>query len=283
MWATGPRRWAEPVVQRLIGENDGRPPELVLERIADQLRAQQDQLPIDPGAIAARLSICRNAFPLPYAGRIWVAEGGETRLEVNAGDRLEQQRFTEAHLLMHTAFPGFEADRRYRLDPTSERNPANRQEEHLCDRGAAALLMPRELVRGRFDPRGGFDAVERLADAAQVTFEAAANRLVAVSDEPVVLLCMSTMHEPVDWRLIRQGDAPPNRLRVRYAAAHGAFVSIPLFASPDDGSGLAEAASTQEVRVTDRLPGVSYPLFDMNVRTYGDRTYAFAWPVTLGP
>ena len=49
---------------------------------------------------------------------------------------------------MHIAFPGFEEERRYRLDASTERNPPNRQEEYLCDLGAAALLMPRDLVRG---------------------------------------------------------------------------------------------------------------------------------------
>ena len=56
--------------------------------------------------------------------------------------------------------------------------------------------MPRDLLRGRFDPRDGFEAVERLAEAAQVSLEAAANRLVAVSEEPVVLPRHVHMHAP---------------------------------------------------------------------------------------
>ena len=281
MWATGPRRWSEPVVRRLIDENDGRPPALLLERHADRLREDQDQLPIDPATIAASLGVRRSVLPLPFAGRIWVDERGETSLEVSAGDLPDRQRFAEAHLLMHAAFPGFEQERRYRLDLSTERNPPNRQEEYLCDLGAGALLMPRDLVRGRFDPRVGFEAAHRLAQAAHVSLEAAANRLVAVSDEPVVLLCMSHMHAPEERRLIRQGDSPFERLRVRYAAAHIVPVSVPRFASPDAGSELAEAAMYHGGRVIDRLPGVNLPLFDIDVHVHEDRTYAFAWPAAL--
>jgi hypothetical protein len=283
MWALGPRRWSEPVVRRLIDESVGRPPGLLVERFTDRLRAERDQLPIDTAAIASRLGIRRSVRPLPFAGRIWVDERGETSMDVNAGDLPARQRFTEAHALLHTAFPGFAQERRYRLDASTERNPPNRQEEYLCDLGAGALLMPRDLIRGLFDPRDGFEAVQRLAEAAHVSLEAAANRLVAVSEEPVVLLCMSHMHAPWERRLIRQGDSPFERLRVRYAAAHNVPVSVPRFASPDPGSELAEAAMYHGGQVTDRLPGVNLPLFDINVWVYEDRTYAFAWPAALLP
>ena len=36
-------------------------------------------------------------------------------------------------------------------------------------------------------------------------------------------------------------------------------------------------------QVTDRLPGVNLPLFDIDVRVYDDRAYAFAWPAALLP
>ena len=141
--------------------------------------------------------------------------------------------------------------------------------------------MPRDLVRGRFDPRDGFEAVERLAEEADVSFETAANRLVAVSEEPVVLLCMSYLNAPAERARIRQGDRPFPRLRVRYAAARMVPVSVPRFASPEDRSPLAEAALYQGGFVTDHLPGVDLGLFDIDARVYGDRTYAFAWPTTI--
>lgn len=150
MKMTGPGRWVEPVVRRLIAENDGRPPEPLLERYADRLRAGQDRFPIDPVTISARLGIRRTLRPLDFAGRIWVDERGEIRVDLGSHDP-----FSEAHALMHTAFPGFQAERRYRLDTWTERNPPNRQEEYLCDLGAGALLMPRDLVRdGSIRERG---------------------------------------------------------------------------------------------------------------------------------
>lgn len=278
MRATGPERWVERVVRRLIDENDGRPPGPFLERYADRIRAGQDRLPIDTAAIVSKLGIRPSLRRLDFAGRIWVDESGRTRMDLNSGDPPDRRRFTEAHALLHTAFPGFEEERRYRLDASTERNPPNRQEEYLCDLGAAALLMPRDLVRGRFDPRDGFEEVERLAEAAHVSVEAAANRLVAVSEEPVVLVCMSYANEPADWPRIRRGDVVFPRLRVRYAASRMVPVSVPRFESPDERSPLAEAARYLGGRTTDRLPGVNRPLFDIDARVYGDRTFAFAWP-----
>ncbi len=68
-------------------------------------------------------------------------------MDINQRDSPERQHFTEAHELIHTAFPGFKRERRYRSDAAAmERHPPNREEEYLCDFGAAALLMPAQLV-----------------------------------------------------------------------------------------------------------------------------------------
>ena len=122
MRATGPERWSEPVVRRLINANNGRPPEPFLERYADGLRAEQDRFPIDPATITARLGARRSLRPLDFPARIWVDERGEIRIDLASDDS-----FIEAHVLMHIAFPGFEEERRYRLDATTERNPPNRR------------------------------------------------------------------------------------------------------------------------------------------------------------
>lgn len=48
-------------------------------------------------------------------------------------------------------------------------SPPNAEEEYLCDVGAAALLMPSDLVAGRYSLDKGLDSVERLARDAKVS------------------------------------------------------------------------------------------------------------------
>jgi Zn-dependent peptidase ImmA (M78 family) len=115
-------------------------------------------------------------------------------MDINDQDSTERQHFTEAHELMHPAFPDFTVEKRYRLDATMDRHAENREEEYLCDLGAAALLMPAELVNDHYTVRGALADVERLSTDAEVSVEAASNRVVALSDEPAVLLCLAWSH-----------------------------------------------------------------------------------------
>src|SRR5205085_2878160 len=103
-------------------------------------------------------------------------------------------------------------EERYRLDATMERHAENREEEHLCDLGAAALLMPAQLVVGEYSVRGGLADAERLSADAQVSVEAAVNRLIALADEPCVLICMTWSHKPADRPALRKGEDVPKRL-----------------------------------------------------------------------
>lgn len=281
MTRTGPR-WSEPVVRRLIEKGGGKPPELLIERYADELRAEagQHELAIRTDLIASCLGIHRAARRrVDFAGRIYADEDGQLRLDVNALDPEPRRRFTEAHELMHTAFPGFTKERRYRLDVSDERNAPNREEEHLCDLGAAALLMPRALVRDRYELRTGFAEVERLASNADVSIEAAANRLVTLSDEPVALVCFSEMHKPADQPALRRGEPVEPRLRVRYAATGLLDLYVPRFKGADDGSAPERACSRpREQRATESLPGVPAEPFDVRAKRFGDRVLALAWP-----
>jgi Zn-dependent peptidase ImmA (M78 family) len=87
-------------------------------------------------------------------------------------------------------------EKRYRLDALMDRHAENREEEYLCDVGAAALLMPAELVAENYTVKGGLADAERLSTDAEVSVEAAANRIVTLADEPAVLLCLAWSHEP---------------------------------------------------------------------------------------
>lgn len=278
--------WHEPLVRKLIDANGGAPPEQIIERYADGLRvaAGQSSLPIRPHLIASCHGIKRRRATYDFAGRIYAEPSGQLVMDINGEDSDERQHFTEAHELIHPAFPGFEVEHRYRLDASMERHAENREEEYLCDLGAAALLMPSALVADRYTVRGGLDDVERLSTDAEVSLEAAANRVVALADEPAVMLCLAWSHKPADRPALRKGENVPKRLRVRYAVTSHMRLYVPKFKSAGDETVFAQAArSVSSEREVTALPGLAKAgKFRVEAKRYGsdrlERVIAIARP-----
>lgn len=280
------REWHEPLVRRLIEEHNGQHPERIIEAYAERLRldAQQHTLPVDPAVVASCQGVRRRHADYGFAGRIFAEPNGQLVMDINRQDSLERQHFTEAHELIHPAFPGFESEHRYRLDASMDRYAENREEEYLCDLGAAALLMPAALVADRYPVRGGLQDVERLARDARVSIEAAANRVVALADEPAVMLCLTVSHKPADRSALRKGEDVPKRLRVRYALASHLRLYVPRFKGAEEGTVFCEAATSYELCAgTTTLPGVEHAgLFRVQAKRYGtddrERVLAIARP-----
>jgi hypothetical protein len=280
------RSWHEPLVLQLVEAHDGDAPERIVERYADELRraARQTSLPIRPQLVASCHGIKHRRGTHSFAGRIYAEPSGQLVMDINEQDSAERQHFTEAHELIHPAFPGFATQERYRLDASMDRHAANREEEYLCDLGAAALLMPAELVADHYNVRAGLADVERLSGDAEVSIEAAANRLVALADEPAVMLCLTWSHKPADRSALRKGQLVPPRLRVRYAVASHMSIYIPKFKSVSDDSVFSRAAaSSQIVADTTTLPGSErLGIFRIQAKRYGngplERVIALARP-----
>jgi Zn-dependent peptidase ImmA (M78 family) len=278
--------WREPLVRRLIDLHGGAAPEQIIEDYADELRriAGQERLPIRPQLIASchGIKVCRAAHD--FAGRIYAEPSGQLVMDVNNLDSQERQHFTEAHELIHPAFPNFAMEERYRLDATMDRHAENREEEHLCDLGAAALLMPAELVANQYTVRGGLAEVERLSADAEVSVEAAANRIIALADEPAVLLCFTWSHKPADRSALRRGENVQERLRVRYGVTRHLNLYIPKFKSADNNSVFCRAAEGWDiVDGTTGLPGIETgSVFRVEAKRYGtenlERVLAIARP-----
>src|ERR1700681_901658 len=215
--------WREPLVRRLIRDHGGADPTDIVRTYADAQRRQanQDDLPIDVDLIRSCLGIRRREGDYDFAGRIYAEKSGQLIMDLRANDSYERQRFTCAHELIHPLFPGFKHESRYRLDAQVGANrPSHAEEEYLCDLGAAELLMPADLVANRYLALGGLRQVERLAHDAPVSLEAAANRLVGLSAEPVALIVLQVMNKPADQRAIRRGENIEPKLRVRYCRAN---------------------------------------------------------------
>jgi len=278
--------WREPLVLRLIEEHGGRAPESIIEEYADQLRAAagQQNLPVDPAIIASCNGVRRRRAAYNFAGRIYAEPSGQLVMDINEKDPPERQHFTEAHELIHPAFPGFDTEHRYRLDASVDRYAENREEEYLCDLGAAALLMPAALVGERYTVRGGFDDAERLAHDARVSVEAAANRVVALADEPAVMICLTVSHKPADRPLLRKSDDVPKRLRIRYALTSHMNLYLPKFKSAADDSVFCQAATSFTLcSAITTLPGAERAgRFRVQAKRYGtderERVLAIARP-----
>ncbi|HEY6780447.1 MAG TPA: ImmA/IrrE family metallo-endopeptidase [Thermoleophilaceae bacterium] len=256
---TEAQRWSEPLSRRLAGRRTDGDPRPRLQAILDGWREEtgQTRLPIDVHGIASARGIqVRPAAPGVGEGRVYAERGGVV-IEVDQRQSEVRQRFTLAHELVHTAFPGFVRERRYRVDEDLGAvlfARSRSEEELLCDWGAGMLLMPVQLIWS-YRADQGLKAIETLARAAKVSLEAAAARLVESSPKPVAFLVLD-------------GESS-GTLRVRYAKVQDLPLFVPRNARLPASSVAALAArSGRRERGDGRLPGRSRRLFHIEAKSY---------------
>jgi Zn-dependent peptidase ImmA (M78 family) len=251
--------WTEPLVLDLIAASGRADPREAIEDYAESLleAAMQRSLPIRVDLIASLKGIRSREGRFDFAGRIYAEEDGQLVMDLNSADAEPRRRFTTAHELMHTAFPCFTEEKRYRLDTTVETNPINREEEYLCDLGAAALLMPAHLVDGNYSIADeGLRAIERLSRIAEVSLQAAGNRLAELSDSRAAFMVFEFGHKPADRPALRRGEKVPRRARLRYAHCAHLDVYLPRFKGAASDSPISRAfASGRRERGVEALPG----------------------------
>lgn len=266
--------WSEPLVLDLIAASGEADPRAAIEAYAEKLlvAAEQRSLPIKVDLIASVKGIRSREGRFDFAGRIYAEDDGQLVMDLNATDSRERQRFTAAHELMHTAFPCFSEEGRYRLDAEVETKPVNQEEEYLCDLGAAALLMPARLVGGEFSiAQGGLRAVERLARSAEVSLQAAGNRLAELSDEPTAFMVFELGHKPADRPALRRGERVQKRARLRYAHCSQLDAYLPRFKGAPTQSPISRAfRDPHRQRGVEPLPGAKDETeFAIEAKAYG--------------
>lgn len=274
--------WTEPIVVGLLRKHRGKDPEAVIESyVADQLIAgRQRKLPIDVDGLASLLGIKQRVAPFPFAGRIYAEPSGQLVMDLNQGDYEPRRRFTCAHEIIHTAFPGFQKEERYRSDAATGSYTPRDEEEYLCDHGAASLLLPAQLVASQYNAVDGLDAVEALAADGQVSLEAAGNRLVSLAGRPAMMIVLEVANKPADRAALRRGEPVEPRLRIRYCSTSGTKIYVPRHKSAADDSLFVRAlqSGTAEQGRT-YLPGAErHGLFDVECKSYpyGDRSRVIA-------
>jgi hypothetical protein len=251
----------------------------------------QESLPVDVAGLASLLGIKRRLSDAPFAGRIYVEPSGQLVMDLRARDSDKRRRFSCAHEIIHTLFPGFQRESRYRVDiQTSGHHRERSEEEYLCDLGASELLMPEDLLDpSRHALELGLEGIENLAADADVSLEAAGNRLVGLSERRILFLVLEVGHKPAETRALARGEQVEQRLRVRYAtAAPGLNVFIPRHKSADPEGPFAQALATwSRVQGIGAVPGDSIRAYEIQAKSYPyqvdgvtvDRVLALAEPM----
>jgi len=114
---------------------------------------------------------------------------------LNAEEAMVRQRFSLAHEIKHVLDDGL-VDLAGGLYPATRGYSAEERTERICDRFAAALLMPKVLLRA--DWSDGLQDIARLAKRYHVSRAAMSVRLSQLSlIEPAPRCLPPTMHAPV--------------------------------------------------------------------------------------
>jgi hypothetical protein len=179
-------------------------------------------------------------------------DGRHFVIRVRREDTDGRQRFSCAHGIVHTFFmeagASGPAPRGTGLDSWS------RQEEDLCDQGAAEILLPRAAFIEACPARPDMGNVLELAEAFDASAEATALRVVTLSSVPAAMVVLEPRLKPVELRQIALRRSQPTlpgfrdaeriapRLRVQKSLGH-ALPFIPRHKSVDDSTPLADVLS----------------------------------------
>jgi hypothetical protein len=117
----------------------------------------------------------------------------------------------------------------------------------------------------------GLDGVERLAKDADVSLQAAGNRLASLADRPSAFLVFDWSHKPADRPQLRRGEDVPKCLRLRYASVAAVDAYLPRFKSVEDSSTFGRAwHGARRERGRELLPGAErLGAFDVEAQPYG--------------
>jgi O-acetyl-ADP-ribose deacetylase (regulator of RNase III) len=182
--------WKSPSVLKLAGQRD--PITVITEKAQDLVFKALEEgwvgPPFDPIALAEILKIkvlpCNNVGGAVRDARIVADPSGKLTIEYNPNKPPARVRFSICHEIAHSFFPDCAERVRHRL-AHEEIHGTDRQEEMLCNLGAAELLMPigsfPEMVRDEIT----IDKVMELRKKFEVSTEAVLLRTIKLSKVPL--------------------------------------------------------------------------------------------------
>lgn len=206
-----PRRKPYQHPGRLFNAEHGIPTEVEdIAAYARFLRQGKIFVPVRLRAITWRFGIRKEFFSLPSTEKLDGLADHETGIVyINQQHSEERQRFTIAHELMELLFSACEESPEWE---TSIFAANSADKERLCNKGAAALLIPaRTLLSHLHDTQPSLELASNLAREYKTSLTACVHRLVEVSPDPWAMIIW---HCPSDGLRYFSSDANRNDLQV---------------------------------------------------------------------
>ncbi len=227
---------------------------LITQLCSDLLDAADARVPVNLDVLAsfrnARVKVLdqEQAETITWDGKRFV-------IRVRRADTERRQRFSCAHGILHTFF--MEAGTPSRKSDDLVDTSWSRQEEQLCDHGAAELLLPRTPFIELCPRQPTMDDVLDLVAEFDASTEATALRVVTLSAGPAAMVVLEPQLKPVEIKQVPCRQARPTtddkairpRLRVQKSLSHG-LPFIPRHKSIDDSTPLAAVLSDEVVDYT---------------------------------
>lgn len=185
--------WTHPSVLEVAG--DGDPVETVLQQVRTLLLQAIDAgwegPPFDPVGLADFLNLKVVARDDVRDARLVPGERDAAVIEFNPNRSTARRRFSLAHEIAHTLFPGYPERVWYRRREDEAVREDEWQVEVLCNLAAAEILMPIEGLDKISEHHLAIDNVLRLREVYEVSTEAILIRLARVADFPCAIFAAS--------------------------------------------------------------------------------------------
>lgn len=257
-------RWSTldgPVQALLDAHGHAGPPDALISALVDRLHHQMldraprvDDLPIDLDMAASYSGAEVERASGGPAGSVRYQDN-RYRIRVNADDIERRVRFSIAHEIIHIPFLTA-SGATSRTDDHIASTEWSGQEEHLCDHGAAELLMPLAAVGTLVSPQPTIDDVVAVAERCEASIEASLRRVAKLSQLKGCAVVLEPKLKPTEIHAKQHAAAnppllpelappqPQPRLRVTYAVDCGLW--IPKDKSVDDNCPLATITEHDE-------------------------------------
>lgn len=263
-----PRHWSSDAARALCRATGRSDPVAAIIARADALldEAAVNGPPV-PLAVLASFQGIRNieTVDMVASGRLIVHPEGSV-VQVNRAESPARRQFTIAHEIAHTLLPAYATHPHDVEDAHTGDYPQTAEEEHLCDVGASALLLPERWLRPAAQQRTpSLASLQDLARQFKASLEATARAVARLDVWPFALVFWEPGWRKADRVAAAQGDPIPPALRVTRAIAAPSFgLYIPRNKSVAEDTSIYQAyASGSPTHGLDRL---TLRAVDTNVR-----------------
>lgn len=244
------RQWTSATAEALMRETRQPDPVAAMVARADALLDEvQADGPPAPLPILASFQGIRaiESVDMVASGRLIIQSGGSI-IQVNRADSLVRRNFTIAHEIAHTLLPAATGRPRIIEDAHTGDYPRTDEEEHLCDIGASALLLPERWLRpAAAQQPASLASLQALARLFKASLEATTRALARLDVWPFALVFWAPGWRKAERPAVTEGEAIPPALRVTRAIAAPSFgMYIPRNKSAPEDTSIYRAYSTGE-------------------------------------